>query len=470
MQNSQLFLTCRKLEKAELDAIAEMAGCSMFNKKKEVLRLADYISRYINRREGRFFSKEAVFRAVFPNTQFDDGKLRLVFSHTLKLVERYFAIQEMESRESEKELYLLRALQNRGLDKRYDKKLDALRNNLEASHLRDAKWNQVYYELVNEELRLVASRRRSVKVELHPLHDHLTSYYLSEMLRQACTALTHQAISTQVYDMDLLQQVLRLAEAFGLEGKPAVEIYYHACRSMMAPDEPEHFEQWKSCLHTSIPFFSANELRGVYLLGINYCIRRMNSGKPEFIREAFELYKKALENQLLAENGYLTAFTFKNVIRIGSALGEKKWTAKFFDEYQNQIHPKERANVVKYNKAFLHFYQGQYDEAMPLLLQVDFKDKLNNLDSRRMLLRIYFELKEWKALDSHMHSFETYLRRQKDLGYHRKMYLNLIKFIQQYLELTPRDKEAANKLKTRILETSPVAEKDWLLERFDWSA
>ena len=102
---------------------------------------------------------------------------------------------------------------------------------------------------------------------------------------------------------------------------------------------------------------------------------------------------------------------------------------------------------------------------MPLLQKVDFGDTLNNLDARRMLLRSYFELGEMPALDALLHSFGTYLNRQKDIGYHKEMYLNLLRFIRQWRESTKTDKAFLEKLETQVRETELVAEKEWLLSK-----
>ncbi|MEO1262141.1 MAG: hypothetical protein AAFZ15_25270 [Bacteroidota bacterium] len=467
MKDTQLYFIFRRLNKSACNAIAELALCPVFNKKQEVGRLCAYFARHLSSTDRLLFAKKNVFHYVFPGEPYNDARLRQATFATLKLIERYLAIQEMEGNGTERELYLLRALRNHGMDKRLDKKMKLLQSQLQNSTRRDAKWNRQNHDLASEALQRISSRRRSSKLVMHPLHDHLTSYYLSEMLRHACSALTHQSISAQVYDLNLLEQVLQLAESFGFAQRPSIAIYYHACKSLQSPENQIHFDYWKKYLKRSAGEFSDAELRGIYLLGINFCIRQMNRGNQQFIREAFDLYHAALERDLLTEGGYITAFTFKNIIRIGTALQEEEWTAAFFAKYQHLLHPTERTNITRYNKAFLFFSKGAYDQAMPLLQQVEFADTLNNLDARRMLLRSYFELGEMQALDSLLHSFSTFLHRQRDLGYHRDMYLNLTRLLRQFIEMPPDDITALDKLLVKVEATSPVAEKDWLLEKIN---
>ena len=82
-----------------------------------------------------------------------------------------------------------------------------------------------------------------------------------------------------------------------------------------------------------------------------------------------------------------------------------------------------------------------------------------------MLLRSYFELGEWEALDSLLTSFSAYLRRQKGLGYHRTTNEKLLYFVRKLIELQGSSRAARSKLREEVEKTVDVAERQWLLER-----
>jgi len=62
---------------------------------------------------------------------------------------------------------------------------------------------------------------------------------------------------------------------------------------------------------------------------------------------------------------------------------------------------------------FHQFTQKDYRRAMPLLAQAGESDLLLNLDSRVMLLKMYYETGEWDALDALLASFRVLLLRKK---------------------------------------------------------
>ena len=122
----------------------------------------------------------------------------------------------------------------------------------------------------------------------------------------------------------------------------------------------------------------------------------------------------------------------------------------------------DREMIYKYNRALYFFRSNDYKSAMQLLQTVNPKDVLFNLDARRLLARIYFELKENSALDSLIDTSKIYLHRQKDIGYHREMYLNFFKILELLLK---KDAQKSKLLRGLIEETKYLAEREWLLEK-----
>jgi hypothetical protein len=160
-------------------------------------------------------------------------------------------------------------------------------------------------------------------------------------------------------------------------------------------------------------------------------------------------------------------FTYKNIIRLGIGLGETAWTLAFFENYKQLLHPSKREAHYKFNLAFLQFKKNAFDAVIVTLRDLELEaleDPLILLDTRRMLLRAYFELKEWQALDSLLKSFTILLKRQSNLGYHQEMNLNLIKFTRMLM-----NEQVGKKQKTGIweeIELEPLlAERSWLLEK-----
>lgn len=160
-------------------------------------------------------------------------------------------------------------------------------------------------------------------------------------------------------------------------------------------------------------------------------------------------------------------YTYNNVNNLAHLVGEQAWARQFMDDFKLFLPPGDRENIYRYNLAIHHFRNSNYSAALEHLRGVEFPEVFTNLDVRKILLRSYFELGEWQALGSLLDSFRAYLRRQKDIGYHRESYLNLIKFAQKLAKTARAGKSKRAALRQKIRDTEFVAEREWLLGKLE---
>ena len=88
----------------------------------------------------------------------------------------------------------------------------------------------------------------------------------------------------------------------------------------------------------------------------------------------------------------------------------------------------DRMSLVVNSHADTVVHHSGLSMALKLLQKAEFGDLLLNLAARSLQLKIYYELQELDLLDSHLQAFRTFLRRKKELGYHRDNYLNTVRF------------------------------------------
>ena len=201
------------------------------------------------------------------------------------------------------------------------------------------------------------------------------------------------------------------------------------------------------------------------MLAINHGIRRINEGDRAAIRTTLDFYLLGLESKLLHdERSILSKYTYNNVLMTFVALEEWDSALQFLEKYRPELAAAERENVYQYNLSIFHFRRGDYNTTLDLLRNVTFADPMYNLESRKMLLKIYYEQNAIGPLESLLENMLTWLRRHPEIGYHREMYRNLARFTGRLLRIPTHDKEARKRLETKIRETPLVAERGWLLQ------
>lgn len=253
-----------------------------------------------------------------------------------------------------------------------------------------------------------------------------------------------------------------------LRSGPGIRLYSCLLAALRDPQNEAAFFEAKTLIYKNWPLFREAERREQYLIALNFCIRKINSGQNQFMAQAFELYRSGLENKALFENGILSHFTYKNATSAGIMAGHSAWVRQFLEDYKPFLHPRERHHAYVYNLAVYYFRLRDYEQAMTLLRDANLgEDSLTNLDARSMLVRIYYERGYTEALGSLLDSFSAYLRRRSDIGYHKANYENLIRFVRQMLRKFPLTAEVKARIREEAAATQQLAERNWLMQQLE---
>jgi hypothetical protein len=488
MQESQLMQTFQSLTRQDRRALRLFVRSPFHNTREDVIRLFDFLDATMDSVD-RDMRKETVFAAVFTEGGvFDAKKLNYAFSFLDKVVREYLIINQLQNEPLESDLLLQKAFILRGADKPAAKALTTARQNFAAQPMQNAAAHYHDFRLHRSLYDFNSWRERSDDTSLQESADAFTAFSVAEVLQQGCSMLTQQAFSKRTYRLPLLETALAIAEGFvlgqntdgtsrnsregdtpsKLSGYQAVRAYFHAYQSLSKDDDSTtqhvHFQELRNILEQNWQQFPVEEMRGLYLMAINFCIKKLNRGEVVYGREVWGIYKIGLQNRLLFENNQLSPYTYKNTMMAAMKAGEMDWVATFLDEYKPFLPPQDREMIYKYNKALYFFRKKDYTSAMTLLQTAHLREVLFNLDARRLLARIYFELNETAALDSLIESSKIYLHRQKGIGYHREMYLNFFKILEILLKTEPKKTKL---LRGMIEETKYLAEREWLLEKLN---
>ncbi|MCB0641390.1 MAG: hypothetical protein KDC44_07105, partial [Phaeodactylibacter sp.] len=203
--------------------------------------------------------------------------------------------------------------------------------------------------------------------------------------------------------------------------------------------------------------------RELFLLAINFCVRKVNAGDTSYFSEMLALYKKGLEMATLLENGRLSRFTYHNVIATAIQVRDFDWAGNFAAQYRHFLAPSYQESSFLYNQARLAYEQSNYTQALGLIHQATFSDVLLNLAAKTISLKIYYALQEYDLLESHLDAMTNFIRRNKGLGYHRNNYLNLTRYTKKLLSLNRFDKVVVAAFRAEVSKEETLTERNWLL-------
>ena len=454
----------KALDPSEHRAVLKFLDSPAHNQRADVRALAALLAATPPATLGSL-DKKAAFEVVFPGEAYDNLRFNHTCSFLVQRIEAYLAWQEMERENPWRNWLLCRALRRRGMNEHFLRRTESAVQSLENQPLRNAEHHLVRFLLESERYQHRVLHERETPTGLARVTEPLDRFFTLENLRWAGTALSLNARYGAQNLLPFASPVLDHAAAADTERTPELVLMRLGYETLQDIENEDNFRQLKALIAEKNPLVSPAENRDLYLLAINFCLRRHNRGeRPAYTREALLLYRDALERGLLFENGLLQKFTFNNILRLACTGGEREWASVFLEKYRHYLPTEDRENTYLFNLASWHYLGGDYAQVPTLLQAFDFSDRDTQLGARQMLLRSYFELQEWQALDSLLRSFYSFLRRRHDIGYQRLMYLNLIKFTRK-LMAGPLTRRKAERLAERVRAEQYVAEREWLLEK-----
>jgi len=457
MEKSQLSQLIFSLTSAEKREARKFLESPFFNQRRDVIQLFDWFC------SGDTPEKTAAKRHLFGAVGTDDQELRLRMTYLHRLLERYIAQKEMDADDADLRLHLAAGYRKRGLVPQFERVRKGLEKLLETSPQRDARYHEHRFRLYWEAHQLAHDRNPTDFAHLHTASLAADTAYLTLKLRLICLQASHSALYAGGQPTPWEAEVVEFAEKNFAHEHPAIKTYLHCYQMLRRPEEEVHFQAFKRLLLADTGAFASEEMHGLFIWAINYCVRRLNAGEKRYFREVMDLYKPGLASGYLLENGVLPRFTYHNVVAAGLQTGELNWVHEFIHQYKNSLEKPYRESAFHFNLARLEFFKKNYGAVLDLLQKANYRDVLVNLATKTLLLKTYYELDEHDLLQSHLDAMQNYISRKRVLGYHRTNYLNIIRYAGKLLALNFGSKKDVEKLCSAIENEEHLSEKEWFL-------
>lgn len=465
MEKGKLYSILESFDKYEQNRCRKYIESPYFNRSEQLVVLFGLLIKHTNKKTPSLLDKAILWKKIHPKRSYDDVRFRKYASDLLKLVEGFIAQQIYEGNPLNQASHLIKAVENRKLNKLYSSTVRAARQLSAKQQQRPADYYYHQYKIERNYFELVELDRKE-RINYDAIISNLDQFYFAEKLVLYCGILTRQSQAAHSYDLGFHNPIFEYLAAANIEDfAPIVQVYYQIYLAYTYPNETENYFKLKQLLNQYAEVFTDREAYELYVYAQNYCAFRLNEGKVEFLEELFQLYQTMVAKGIIFEEGQLSPWDFKNIIVIASRVEQYEWAKDFIDNYAKRLPDEFRENAVTFNLARLYFEQKQYDKVIDQLRTIEYDDISYNLESKTMLLITYFETDEIEPLYSLLESFRTYLNRHKEIPQQRRAYYkNLIRFTKKLTNLLPSDQKGIDKLKTEIAETQGFNVR-WLNEK-----
>lgn len=476
MQKIKLYKMLQSLDKAEFSRLSKFLRSPFFNHTQSFVAYYEHLKKFYPVFESPKLSHENIWAKVFPNQAYHEIKCRRLLSDFTKLVREYLTILQLEKQKSEKRKLFIKSLGERNLFSLFEKETQNYLSEIEELPFRDLEYHEAITALNFDYFFHPLTQKHTLSDDaLVQLMNGIDKKFILEKYRIGSEMKNRERILAKQYDLRFLEAVEEETKnGFFLENKP-FELYRLLFEMYDEKKAASAFDNLKMLLIDQIRNLRRLDQSLFLTQLINYAVRQLNSGRDKFYGEALDLYKLALENELVVENERIEEAVFRNIVNIACHENQFEWTENFIEYYQKYLDVNNRTDVVEHSTGLWYFFQNDFEQAYFKFSNHSFSQAYQP-SARANLIRALYEMflldgSLYDLLISQIEAFEKYLHRNELISsYHKEAHLNF-NFIVKKLASGIFQVKDIKKLKKSVFENiqrrEKIVGKGWLMKKVE---
>jgi len=472
--STKLLSLLKTFSKHELNSFKKFVASPFHNEQQELVQLFAIIDQHFRASEKvqktNPLQKEIVWKYIFDKKPYNDVRLRRLSSDLIKLVYSFLSYNIYKKNGLSESLNLLKVLRQLSLKKHFDSTLNQLNHSLEKNELRNSDYHLSSYNINYNLFNFPKDFRSKINLfsNLEKADYHLECFFIIKKLENYCDYIGYREGISFNGEISLPPNFLDYVENSVFINEPALKAYFFVTKMLLNSKETTFFLNLKEHLAKNKIHFSLQELDVFYTHLKNFCIVKINIGQTEYFNRLFDIFKTLVSEKIILKEGIISHQSYKNIVTVGLKIEEYNWVENFIQEYTKHLPKEHRENTIAYNLAKVYFYQNQFNDVIKLLREVEYKNHVYALGGKLLLLKTYYELKEYNPLDSLIDSFRIYIRRNKIISKEvKQQYLNLLRFVKKLSSTIAGDKKSVEKIRAQIAKCKALAGKKWILEKVE---
>lgn len=447
--------------KGELKKLNKFISTSHWSKSVTIIQCHNCLAAYASKERLEQLTKEILFKEVYPEDNYNDNKLRFTLNRLMEAIKEFILLEENEKKNVHSEKIWMDFIQNKKLKKN-------ILLNIENDYNPHGALNKFIFQynksVLNGQYNFIKNASVEDKynsiIEMAKAAEAFADF---EFLRQYSLLITFSNVYKSS-DLHIVQtRYNELKHKSNYKNIPEFEVYFLIIELLTNPNHEGYYNLKNYLFENSNLWDLPDQIIWINYL-LNYSTAQINKGDLDFIDEQYLIYNFCQENSMFNSLDFLTNTRINNVIHIFLRKKDFIRAEKFIEDYVSFLPSEIMDSCRHFNLARIRFEKKMYKESLRELLKVDFgRDAFYSINSKVLLLKNYFEIKESDALSSLVISFKEYIKKNKVISEsHKISIINFLKMVDKIYGATP---SKAKKLDEDIYKQTQIAEKSWLLEK-----
>ncbi|MFN8283016.1 MAG: hypothetical protein U0U67_07355 [Chitinophagales bacterium] len=454
MYNSKLLDVFRKFDETKINNFSQYINIYKSKRENATIKLFELISNEFPNFDSKKLEKKKAHKYLFPTKTYDEKRMLNSMSDLLKITEEFIAYSYAKNNQLENQFYLLQFYLENDLTKFFE------------STYKNTK------EIISKEPENMEILAFSYKLAWLNLHYQLKYNTRYANYQEAQNTLNDFVISQQ-YKLDTLCFTNLYNDVTKEKELSSLATFYQSLHQLIIEQKEAYYFQNKEAIFQKFSGISKNELKLIVTIIIDYCIRKINQKEAYFNNELLVWYDFLEEQNIILEaNNTISAAIVKNYISVATHDKQFERAINFIERFHSFLDETEKEDVYNYNKATILFHQNKLEDALVLLNTAKYKDIFYKIDSKRLYIKLYFELSKinekryFDVMDSTINAFKKYVYTTKEITEpFRERNKNFYKYINKLINLPANEKAKLTTLKEEINKDNACSDKDWLLNK-----
>lgn len=470
MHQKKVIILLKTFLPEERKAFDSFVVSPFFNKNARIITLWKCLQKFAPDFHPEKLTQDVAHSAVFKDMEFQEKRLDRLLQKLLKIVEAFIVHYQIKQKTEISSPVLLDWLASRKVNRLFEQNAKAFETWL---HEKDPERYEFEYERFQLERGLSNYLHREKEyakgdVNLESAMVALDHYYLVEKLIMATAMYNRQSLLPVDYDLGFIPDIEVRLESNPEAFSPSVRLWYKAFRLVKSQHEPERYFELKRDLLERIDRIGEKDGSALFFILQNSMRKGVNSQSIAYFQELFDLYKTQIQQGwIFLEDGSIQMNLFKNIVTVGTTLGEVEWTRDFIERFTAFLPEEERADILGYAHAMLAFEQADYAQVLKLLAPLSRTNIFFDLSIRRIMLKVYYERSDTESLFSQINTYRVFLHRLDKVADYFKAanisFLNILSALSRIrFSETDKQSEKLVKLIDELAETADLPERTWL--------
>ncbi|MFK7926473.1 MAG: hypothetical protein AB8H47_31280 [Bacteroidia bacterium] len=405
-----------------------------------------------------------VWEALFPDRKMpaqalQDQQLRRLENHLTERISTFIAIEQFRKDESIRDLYLIKALNERPQLDAFVSEFNKVKRRLESKAVKNSEYYQALY-LLEKEYQYFRVKSQPKNYRIPEEYDELLDiWWMHEKMRLANVYLPvgqpnyfPQEGSSLAFAMQLIDNEERY------QNMPMLQIYLQQFRLHTQDAENHDIPEW---LWTYGSWMQPKEKRDMLVNLTNYYVHKTNqTGEMYYRQQAYLLMRWGIDSKITLLDGYLPWNTYHILCTLIFQFEELEASRILIEQYKTLLPEADQEPIYAFQLAGYYFRKQQYRRTIQTLNQ-RYKYPSIEKSARTFILLARYEIGERIELENEIRALKVWINRQEGLTptikFSSILFLKLFEALiiaYQVIDF--------NELLQKVEEAKNISNRDWL--------